>query len=194
MDREIFDGWRTLEAAPLTGAPRADGRDEDWEHVRLACRCGGDGFRIVGWPRAASAVGGVFRRSFTRVFREVRAAMQPPESAESPFRLPLFVACDRCGDERALLDRESVPGRIANEHRHLPRESLRCRVCRRGRFAVDVSLAGLATSAGGRGSAEGAAVEVRAHCRACHHTTRIAWADERPSEQALRLDLLYGRR
>jgi hypothetical protein len=197
VDQELFAGFRVIEAALPAVAPSPAGWGEGWSHVRLACACGGDAFRIVGWPRTVSTVGGAFRRSWARVMGEVRAAMAPPESAESPFLLPLFAACDRCGEELAVLDRDLVRGRLASEHRHLPRESVRCRVCRRGLFVIGISLAWGTWKAGDTrdaGAGDGVAVDVCVDCRACHHSTRIAFCDERPSEQALRLDLLYGRR
>ena len=37
-------------------------------------------------------------------------------------------------------------------------------------------------------------VELVIRCASCHRQARIAWSDARPSEQEVRLDLLYGRR
>ena len=69
-----------------------------------------------------------------------------------------------------------------------PRESYRCRVCRRGSVEVVV------------GEARDARSEIRAdhdivaRCFSCHRQARIAWSEGRPSAQEVRLDMLYGRR
>ncbi|MBK7949950.1 MAG: hypothetical protein IPK00_14655 [Deltaproteobacteria bacterium] len=161
---------------------------EGFEQARLVCACGSDAFRVIGWPRAAVGRGNAFWRTFARVFREARAAMEPPDRGQPPFFLPLFAVCEACGHEAPLFDCDPVPGRLPAEARSLPRESHRCRVCRRSAFALDVAIAA------GRDARDGAAALVRAHCRACHRTDRLAWSDTRPSEREQRLDLLYGRR
>ncbi len=110
------------------------------------------------------------------------------EPVESPFRPPLFVRCLDCDREAILLDHPSVEDAMPEAARDEPREALRCRSCRRGRFALCV------------GFAEDAADEARldlelvSRCQACHREGRIAWSRGRPSEQEVRLDLLYGRR
>lgn len=185
MDPLLVDGCLALD--PVAG-PFEALRRPGWEQARLACPCGGDAFRVIGWPRAAVGRGGSFWRTFGRVFREVRAAMEPPERAESPFFLPLTAVCEGCGREARLFDRDPIPGRLPSEQRTLPREAHRCRVCRRDTFALAVAVCA------GEDRRDGAAAEVRAHCRACHHTARLAWSDARPSEREQRLDLLYGRR
>ena len=38
------------------------------------------------------------------------------------------------------------------------------------------------------------AVELLIRCATCRRQARVAWSDARPSEQEVRLDLLYGRR
>jgi len=188
VDRELVGNFTMIEAA---AAPFEFERGAGWESALLECACGGDAFRLIGWPRAAVGSGGVLWRTFARVFREVRAAMEPPARGESPYLLPLFAACEACGREAGLFDRDAVAGRLAQELRHLPRESLRCRACRRGAFTIGVAVGGAAEGALPR---DGKAVEVRARCVACHRTARVAWSDARPSAQAQRLDLLYGRR
>jgi hypothetical protein len=185
MDPLLVGGCLALDpvAGPFEGL-----RLEGFEQAQLACACGGDAFRVIGWPRAAAGRGNAFWRTFARVFREARAAMEPPERARPPFFLPLFAVCEACGREASLFDRDPVSGRLPPEERSLPRESHRCRVCRRGSFSLAVAIAA------GRDARDGAAVDVRAHCRACHRTDRLAWSDTRPSEREQRLDLLYGRR
>ena len=162
--------------------------DPDWERAALACPCGGESFRVVGWPWAAVGPGGAVRRTLGRVLREARAALAVDAALNSLFWLPLSVVCESCGREAKLLDGEALPGRLVASDRSLPRESHRCRVCRRSAFAVAIALAQ------GSDPRDRAAVEIRGHCVACHRATRIAFFDARPGEQERRLDLLYGRR
>lgn len=183
MDRELVGGFRS-EAAT---APFDFERGAGWDCARLACECGGPSFRIVGWPRSAGGRGGVVWQTFSRAFREARAAFAPNAALEPLFGLPLSATCERCGREGLLLDHERVPGRIPAERRALPRESYRCRVCRRGAVAITVAFSD------GQPPRGGAAVEVHVHCIACHRSARIAGSDSRASEQEQQLDLLYGR-
>lgn len=169
----------------LEGEPEGDA---DFERAALACPCGGEGFRVIGWPWAAVGPGGMLRRTLGRVLREARAAMTLDRPATSLFWLPLTAVCIACSREAILLDDAALPGRIAESARGLPRESHRCRVCRRGEFSLAIGVAR------GADPRDRAACEIRAHCRACHRATRLAFADARPSEQARTLDLLYGRR
>jgi hypothetical protein len=183
VDRAIVGEFR-IEASPPP--PDFEG-GVGWDHVRLACDCGGAAFRIVGWPRSGAGPGSVLWQTFSRAFREARAALRSDASSASMFELPIGAACERCGRERMLLDDGRVPGRIATDRRERPRESYRCRVCRRGVVSLRVAYCAGPPPRGG------AAVEVHVHCVACHRTARIAGADSRASEQQQRLDLLYGR-
>jgi len=185
MDGALVGSCRTL---ALGAEPFAPARTAGWEHARLACDCGGESFRLIGWPRAAVGGGGALFRAFARVLREARAAMEPPERAVSPWCLPLSAGCERCGRETLLFDDERIPGRLPPDLRRLPRESLRCRVCRRGVFGIAVAIAE------GELPRDAAAVDVHARCEACHRTARVAWSEPGASEQARRLDRLYGRR
>lgn len=163
-------------------------RDESMDYCGLACPCGSTVFHVAGWPRIASGRGGFFWRALSRVFREARMPMQDGELLESPFRLPVFARCDACGREEVVLDAEGVVDRMPAAARQEPRESARCRVCRRGSVALVLG----ATS---QGAAESRfAVELVTICTVCRRQARIAWSDARPSEQEARLDLLYGRR
>lgn len=184
MDRELVGNLR-IEAAT---APFELERGAGWDLARLACDCGGRSFRVVGWPRTSGGRGGVAWQTFSRAFREARAALQSTASIEAPFGLPLFATCEACGREALLLDDERVSGRIPAALRHLPRESYRCRVCRRGAVVVTVA------SSLGPPPRGGAAIEVHVHCIACRRSAQIAGSDSRASEQEQRLDLLYGRR
>jgi uncharacterized protein with PIN domain len=114
--------------------------------------------------------------------------MEDGEPVESPFWLPLSVSCDRCGSEQALLDGPSVLGRMPEGRRGEPRESYRCRACRRGSVELVVGEAG--------GSERGSVsfFEVVTRCARCRREARVAWSDGRPTEQEVRLDQLYGRR
>ena len=185
MDRELIGDFETDPNGPAFSPER---RDPAMDYGAIRCPCGGGVFRLAGWPRAVSGSGGFFWRSLTRVWREARMAVENGELVESPFRLPLFARCARCDRERTLLDDERVVGRVEAEGRGEPRESVRCRACRRGAFELVVGQA--------RESAPPAppAVEVVVRCGSCRRQARLAWSDDVPSEQQRRLDLLYGRR
>lgn len=177
-----------LDAMP-TPPPATVGRPaEDYAYATLRCRCGHERFHLSGWTRIATDGGGFFWRSLTRVFREARVLMDDGEPAESPFWLPVFLRCDACGRESALADREGLAGRLPDERRGEPREAFRCRACRRG--SVEVAL-GVAEDAA---RAERVDLEVIARCHRCTRVHRLAWSRGRPSDQEVRLDLLYGRR
>lgn len=166
--------------------------DASLVYVGLRCRCGHTLFHLSGWPRVATGEGGYFWRSVSRVWREARVVMKDGEPVESPFWLPLMARCERCGDESVLFAHESVAGRLSDEAQSDPRESYRCRLCRRGTVALAVGCA----QEDGPGAAKsmGVAVEVVTRCDRCHRQARVAWSDGRPSRQQVRLDLLYGRR
>lgn len=108
MDRELVGNLR-IEAAT---APFELERGAGWDLARLACDCGGRSFRVVGWPRTFLAVGVGSPQTFSRAFREARAALQSTASIEVPFGLPLFATCEACGREALLLDDERVSGRF----------------------------------------------------------------------------------
>lgn len=154
----------------------------------LTCGCGSAAFRVTGWPRITTGRGNLFWRSVTRVFRETWQPMENGEPLESPFFLPIFARCDACGREARLLDSEAVVGRLEEAGQREPREAFRCRVCRRG--PMDLAI-GEASDAADPGRAD---FELVARCRACERESRVAWSEGRPSEQEVRLDLLYGRR
>lgn len=183
MDRELVGGFR-IEAS---AAPPDFERGAGWDHVGLACECGRPAFRIVGWPRGGMGPGGILRQTFFRAFREARAALRSGSADEPMFELPLSAACESCGVATVLLDDPRVPGRLPADRRVLPRESYRCRVCRRGVVSIRVACCDGGPPRGG------AAVEVHVDCLACRRTARVAAADSRASEQQQRLDLLYGR-
>lgn len=185
MDGALLGGCLALASTPERFAlpPRAG-----WEQTLVGCACGGESFRLIGWPRATTGRGGPLWRTFTRAFREVHAALQPTVSDDPPFLLPLTVVCERCGREALLLDRDPVPERMPEEARALPREAHRCRSCRRSAFAVAVAIAA------GPLAQDRAAAEVLVRCRACRQPARVAAVDARPGERERRLDLLYGRR
>ena len=114
--------------------------------------------------------------------------MQAGEPVESPFWLPVFVRCEACGVEETLLDGEPVVVRMPEARRKEPREAYRCRVCRRGLVELAVG------EASDPHSPKRADYEIVAHCSSCHRQGRIAWSRGLPSEQEVRLDVLYGRR
>lgn len=157
-------------------------------YAGLACPCGGVVFRINGWPRVALGRGGFFWRSVTRVWREARTSLDQGDPLESPLLPPIFVRCVACESEALLLDHDGVADAMPASDRSEPREALRCRSCRRGRFALS---AGFAEDPA---DARRIDLELVSRCEACHREGRIAWSRGRPSEQEVRLDLLYGRR
>ncbi|MEM9175382.1 MAG: hypothetical protein AAGC67_09110 [Myxococcota bacterium] len=185
MDRGLFDALETKEAPPPAFVGSGD---ETLSWRALACACGGEGFRITGWPRITTGRGGLFWRSVLRVFRETRQPMDEGELRESPFWLPLRARCERCEREAVVLDDPSVADRLSDAGRAEPVESYRCRVCRRGRMAL------LVGSAADAKSPERADFVVVARCRACTRESRVAWSRGRPSDQEVALDVLYGRR
>ena len=166
---------------------------ENWSegmaYVGLRCSCGNASFHLSGWPRVVTGPGGFFWRTVSRVFREARLPMQDGEMAESPFWLPVFARCDRCSREGVLLDGEFVVGKMPGSRTQEPRESYRCRVCRRG--SVELVLG----EAADPDRVLRADFEVVARCCSCKRQARIAWSEGgRPSAQEVRLDHLYGRR
>lgn len=185
MDPRLFLPLETNDASP----PATLGRGDDglvWSG--LACPCGSEAFRVLGWPRITTGRGGLFWRSVTRVFRETRQPMEEGELLESPFWLPLRLHCERCDRETGLLDHALVADRLSDSGREEPLESYRCRVCRRGRMSL---MVGTAVDAA---TPERADFVVVARCRACVRESRVAWSHGRPSEQEMKLDALYGRR
>jgi ribosomal protein S27E len=189
MHPELLGRFETDPSLPVFTPERSDRK---MVYCALGCACGVDVFRMTGWPRVISGRGGFFWRSMTRVWREARLPMQDGEWVVSPFWLPLFARCHGCGREQTLFDHERVAGRKAATGRADPKESIRCRVCRRGLVELVVGMAQPA----GEGDRDGTprAVEVVTHCHRCHRQARIAWSDDGRSEQEDKLDLLYGRR
>lgn len=180
-------------------------------YALLRCPCTSRRFRVSGWPRVVSGSGGFFWQSVTRVWREARQRTLDGEAVDSPFALPLLLECAVCDRKQDLpIASDSaranpspamreVHARTAFEAR--PREAYRCRVCRRavvevvlGRTGGDELPSGSEATSSDPVSGSGTAIEVVARCAACRREGRIAWLDERPSSQQVRLDLLYGRR
>jgi hypothetical protein len=210
-----IDGWIADPQLPHFSPER---RDAEMSYLALRCRCGGEVFRVAGWPRAALGQGAYFWRSFMRVWREARQPMSGGEPVESPFLFPLMLRCDRCDRQGPLFASygkrgEAIEGAPVDPVQ--PRESYRCPACRRGRVELVIGVTpdrpgaettdGSAVRAAGTGqgesdaegariAADGGAVEVVARCHACRREARVAWADARPSPQQIRLDQLYGRR
>ena len=185
MDSQLIG---TLEADPALRVFAPERPAPDMAYEGLRCACGGTRFHLAGWPRIALGRGSFFWRAVTRVWREARMPMDADESMESPLWLPVFVRCDACGRNEVLLDGADVAGRIPEAMRGEPIEPVRCRLCRRG--SVELVL-GVARDAMSR---DRVAVELRARCGACRRQSKVAWSDARPTDQEVRLDLLYGRR
>jgi len=189
VDRELYGKYDTDMSLPVFVPERPD-REMDYRALR--CPCGVEVFRLTGWPRIIGGRGGFFWRSVTRVWFEARLPMQDGELVASPFWLPISTTCHGCGREETLFDGERVAGRMAPEGRAEPKESVRCRVCRRGLVEIVVGVA--------RGAALGervgpdSDVEVVSRCHSCHRQSRIAWSGGQRSEQEIQLDILYGRR
>lgn len=175
----------TRPSAPRDGFARGAGAHA-WHALR--CSCGAAGFRLTGWPRVTTGRGGLFWRSVARIFREARQPMDQGELRESPFWLPIRARCTVCDLEAVLLDASVVGERLPETRRGEPLESVRCRVCRRGRMEV---LIGEEVDAAAPDRADHVVV---ARCLSCARESRIAWSRGRPSEQEVTLDLLYGRR
>lgn len=182
----VPDDW-SCDSRPAGFEPER--RDPDLAYTELRCRCGGALFRLAGRPRVAEGRGPFFLRTLGRIWREARIATKDGEPVESPFRVPVVAFCEGCGSEAALLRIESRHESANRSIESEPRESIRCRVCRRGRFELALGQPKSASP-----TAPVLFAELVAHCHACRRQARIAWIDERPSEQALRLDALYGRR
>ena len=202
MSSPLFGKW-VLDPSLSAFAPECP--DAEMEYWALACSCGGRVLRVSGRPRATRGTGSYFWRSVARVWREARVRTEGGELLESPFMLPLWLRCERCGDESPILRTVAeggVPlegdGVASRDEREEPREAFRCRACRRGGVDLVVGVCAPegfeADSAHERTSDAPLAAEVLVRCRACDHKARIAWFDRRPSEQEVRLDLLYGRR
>jgi len=163
-------------------------RKAEMVYCALRCSCGVDLFRLTGWPRIVSGRGSFFWRTVARVWREARLPTQDGQEIDSPFWLPLSTRCHGCGREQSLFDGEGVAGRLAAAERPKPRESFRCRLCRRGLVELVVGVAE-AERAG-----PPSAVEVVSRCHGCRRQARIASSDSGRSKQEIQLDLLYGRR
>jgi len=181
-----------MDSDPALPVFTPDRRDAGMEYRGLHCLCGEVVFRISGWPRVISGKGGFFWRTLARVWREARMATEDGEPIESPFWLPLFTRCRRCDTEEAILDGDSEIGHMPLARRREPRESYRCRACRRSEVELVVGSTGGLRLDGGL--SEHAAVEVVARCHRCRRQARVAFFDGRPSSRQVRLDLLYGRR
>jgi hypothetical protein len=189
VDRDLFRNFETDPSLPVFAPKRPD---REMAYYALRCPCGIEVFRLTGWPRIVSGRGSFFWRSVARVWREARLPMQDGEAVASPFWLPISTCCHGCGREETLFDGERMAGRMALSERAEPRESIRCRVCRRGLVELVVGIARAAALDERVGSPS--AVEIVSRCHGCHRQARIAWSDLRRSEQEIRLDLLYGRR
>jgi len=208
MTRYLLGDW-IADSARLPFAPEHPG--STMHYAGLGCSCGARVFRLHGWPHSLVGRGGYLWRSLVRVWREARLPMAEVEPGRSPFLLPVFVDCEQCDRSAPLFDEPGLPERIDSEARALPRESHRCRACRRGRMALVVGWTELPEELrereesgepedSGAGSASqtiamaGRAFELLARCQACQRQVRIVVGDARASLQEARLDLLYGRR
>jgi hypothetical protein len=220
VTRFLVGDW-IADSARLPFAPEHPGAA--MHYAGLSCSCGARVFRLHGWPRSVVGRGGYLWRSLVRVWREARLPMTGEEPGRSPFLLPIFLDCEHCDRSAPIFDEPGLPERIESEARSQPRESHRCRACRRGRMSLAVGWtslpdelrerdeqAGPGPSRGsvdpvdpevGRPAAElpaismaGRAFELVARCQACQRQVRIVGGDARASLQAARLDLLYGRR
>jgi len=188
VERKIFGELKTDATLP-TFVPEV--REPAMRYVALQCECGGFGFRLSGWLTVASGRGGFFWRSFARVWREARQSMSGGTPTDSPLRMPIFLRCDTCQREDSIFDDEALIERLPMNGRGDPRESLRCRVCGRGRFELVVGVVGVAGDESGHSLRS---VEVISRCHRCHREERLAWSRSGLSDQDIRLDLLYGRR
>jgi hypothetical protein len=185
-----------MELDPTLPVFTPDRREPAMVHGGLRCRCGELVFRLSGWPRAISGDGSFFWRTLARVWREARIPTVSGEPIESPFWLPIFARCRQCDREEVLFDGDSGVGHMPAARRHEPRESYRCRVCRRSGVEIVVGVARdpRLDAAPGGAPDDRAALEVVARCHSCHRQARLAFFDGRASIQEIRLDLLYGRR
>ena len=166
--------------------------DREMIYHGLSCACGAHVFRLTGWPHVVTGRGGFFWRSVARVWREARLPMQEGEPVESPFWIPLEACCDHCGRIEALFDFEQLEGRMDCDARSEPRESIRCRACRRSLVEIVVGI--VEESGRDEGVAPAIRVEIVSRCHRCHRQARVAWSDPQRSPQEIQLDLLYGRR
>ncbi len=121
------------------------------------------------------------------------------EPTESPFALPLILQCVVCDLEGEILSNVQLRIPPVSSAPPQPREAYRCRVCRRSAVELVVGISktylpGETPNDQAREPAHVSAAEVVARCVACRRASRIAWFDNRPTSQELRLDLLYGRR
>jgi hypothetical protein len=183
---QIETGPIETDVSPGVFAPLR--RDKRMAYSSLHCRCGSNVFRISGWPRVVSGPGGFFWRTLARVWREARLATKDGELTDSPFWLPIFLDCSQCGLEESLFDDGSVAGLRGAADRADPRESIRCRQCRRSCFKL---VAGVVADPG---NPSRVAVELVSRCHRCQFEARVAWSDGLPSDREIQLDLLYGRR
>jgi hypothetical protein len=161
---------------------------DEMDYRALRCPCGEAVFRVAGWPRVVSGPGGFFWRTLTRVWREASGTTADGERIDSPFRLPIEIRCGVCDREAALFENADAAKGENLIERDAPRESYRCRDCRRGLVELVV---GMSTA---EASDRPNAVDVIGRCHRCHHQVRIAASANRDSAQKARLDLLYGRR
>lgn len=126
-------------------------------YAGLVCGCDAQVFRLYGCPRSVVGRGGHLWRSLVRVWHEARLPMTAEEPGRSPFLLPIFLDCERCGRSAPLFDESGLPERIGPEALPQPREAYRCRACRRGRVVLAVGWTALSDGLGERvAGAEGA--------------------------------------
>jgi hypothetical protein len=189
VERELLGNFETEPSLSVFAPERPD---REMDYFALRCPCGVEVFRLTGWPRIISGRGGFFWRSMTRVWREARLPILDAELIASPFWLPISTCCHGCGREEKLFDGERVVGRMAPGERAEPKESVRCRICRR--TPVELVVGVTRDVALGERAGSSSAVEVVLHCHSCHRQARIAWSNSRRSKQEIQLDLLYGRR
>lgn len=135
MTRFLLGDW-IVDSARLPFAPEHP--EPAMHYAGVGCACGVQVFRLHGWPRSLVGRGGYLWRSLVRVWREARLPMTGEEPGRSPFLVPIFLDCEHCDRSAPLFDEPGLPERIASEARLQPRESYRCRICRRGRVTLAV--------------------------------------------------------
>jgi hypothetical protein len=163
------------------------------DYQTLSCRCGGQEFGVAGVPRYAVGSGGHFVRTLRRAWQEARRSDREEDALGWPFEWPLRLRCESCGGEADfdLPSRRPVrPGKGeqgGQGARVAPRENYRCRACRRGTMTLCVGIQADPPT-------DRKAVVVVAGCCACSREAILSGRDDRPSEQEIKLDHLYGRR
>jgi hypothetical protein len=185
---------RSLICDPSLPAFSPERIDPEMKYWALRCSCGGSVFRASSRPIVVAGEGGYFWRTLRRAWREARQETHAGEPVESPFALPVSVACDACGYEQEIFEAPAPEGDASFVGEGDPREAYRCRVCRRARVELVIGSTSTDALSAEIAAPPNAAAEVVARCHACQREARIAWGDARPTHQEVKLDYLYGRR